>query len=91
MAVALLRGRPASKKLAGFRNRFAKEANAVGAAIAQVSGECDQIFRDLARDPARKDLAWHYGVGSDVLDPKLRTAEFGNWLTTEVLPAAARR
>jgi hypothetical protein len=24
-------------------------ANAVGAAIAQVSGECDQIFRDLAR------------------------------------------
>ena len=27
-------------------------ANAVGAAIAQVSGECDQIFRDLARDEA---------------------------------------
>ena len=24
-------------------------ANAVGAAIAQVSGECDQIFRDMAR------------------------------------------
>jgi N-methylhydantoinase A/oxoprolinase/acetone carboxylase beta subunit len=27
-------------------------ANAVGAAIAQVSGECDQIFRDLTRDEA---------------------------------------
>jgi len=27
-------------------------ANAVGAAIAQVSGECDQIFRDLAREEA---------------------------------------
>lgn len=27
-------------------------ANAVGAAIAQVSGECDQIFRDLTRDAA---------------------------------------
>ena len=48
-------------------------------------------FRDLARDPARKDLAWRYGVGPDVLDPKLRTAEFGNWLQAEVLPAAARR
>ena len=48
-------------------------------------------FRDLSRDAARKDLAWRYGVGPDVLDPKLRTAEFGNWLTAEVLPAAARR
>ncbi|WP_439572501.1 hydantoinase/oxoprolinase N-terminal domain-containing protein, partial [Phreatobacter sp.] len=27
-------------------------ANAVGAAIAQVSGECDQIFRDMARNDA---------------------------------------
>ena len=42
-------------------------------------------FRDLSRDPTRKDLAWRYGVGSDVLDPELRTAEFGNWLRAEVL------
>ena len=27
-------------------------ANAVGAAIAQVSGECDQIFRDMTRTDA---------------------------------------
>jgi hypothetical protein len=27
-------------------------ANAVGAAIAQVSGECDQIFRDMTRSTA---------------------------------------
>lgn len=27
-------------------------ANAVGAAIAQISGECDQIFQDLSRDEA---------------------------------------
>jgi len=27
-------------------------ANAVGAAIAQVSGECDQIFRELSRNDA---------------------------------------
>ncbi len=42
-------------------------------------------FRDLARDPARKDLVWRYGVGADVLDPKVRTAEFGNWLRAEVM------
>ena len=30
-------------------------------------------------------------VGADVLDPKVRTAEFGNWLRAEVLPATARR
>ena len=48
-------------------------------------------FRDLAREPGRKDLAWRYGVGADVLDPTARTAEFGNWLRTAVLPAAARR
>jgi GMP synthase (glutamine-hydrolysing) len=62
--------------------------------LAQSTGEVDGIvsdFHDLARDPARKDLAWRYGVGSDVLDPGIRTAEFGNWLTAEVLAAAARR
>jgi len=48
-------------------------------------------FRDLAREPGRKDLAWRYGVGSDVLDPKARTAEFGNWLRTQVMAAAGRR
>jgi len=48
-------------------------------------------FRDLAREPARKDLAWRYGVGADVLESKARTIEFGNWLRAEVLPAAGRR
>jgi GMP synthase (glutamine-hydrolysing) len=62
--------------------------------LARSREEVDAIiadFRDLARDPARKDLAWRYGVGGDVLDAKVRTAEFGNWLRAEVLPAAARR
>jgi GMP synthase (glutamine-hydrolysing) len=56
--------------------------------LARSSEEVDAIvsdFRDLARDPGRKDLAWRYGVGADVLDPKVRTAEFGNWLRAEVL------
>src|SRR5439155_5377355 len=33
-----------------LRIPHANVANAVGAAIAQVSGECDQIFRDMSRD-----------------------------------------
>ncbi|MBM3649223.1 MAG: type 1 glutamine amidotransferase [Alphaproteobacteria bacterium] len=48
-------------------------------------------FHGLAADPTRRDLAWKYGVGADILDPKLRTVEFGNWLNREVLPSAARR
>jgi len=48
-------------------------------------------FRDLAQDPARKDLAWKYGLHDDVLDPQRRGAEFGNWLRAEVVPHAARR
>jgi GMP synthase (glutamine-hydrolysing) len=43
-------------------------------------------FRELGSDPARKDLAWKYGVGPDVLDNAVRTLELGNWLTSEVLP-----
>ena len=37
-------------------------ANAVGAAIAQVSGECDQIFKDLSRADA---LAAAQGIAND--------------------------
>ncbi|MFZ5782750.1 MAG: hydantoinase/oxoprolinase N-terminal domain-containing protein [Pseudomonadota bacterium] len=37
-------------------------ANAVGAAIAQVSGECDQIFRDMTRTDA---LAAAQGIAND--------------------------
>jgi GMP synthase (glutamine-hydrolysing) len=43
-------------------------------------------FKALGSDPARKDLAWKYGVGPDVLDDTLRSLELGNWLTFEVLP-----
>jgi hypothetical protein len=37
-------------------------ANAVGAAIAQVSGEADQVFRDLSRDEA---IAAARGIAED--------------------------
>lgn len=41
-------------------------------------------FRTLGIDPARKDLAWAYGISEDILDPKLRTLEFRNWLDAKV-------
>ena len=37
-------------------------ANAVGAAIAQVSGECDQIFKDMSR---RDAIAAAQGIAND--------------------------
>ena len=48
-------------------------------------------YRALAADASRKDLAWKYGVGADVLDLSQRTLEFRNWLKTQVLPFAARQ
>lgn len=47
-------------------------------------------YRTLGVDPSRKDLAWAYGVGPDILDPVLRTLEFRNWLDAKVLSRAGR-
>ena len=48
-------------------------------------------LRALDADPGRRDLAWRLGLDRHILDPQLRTAEFGNWLRAEVLPHAAGR
>ena len=37
-------------------------------------------FRELHADLERRDLAWRYGIGLEILDPVRRTAEIGNWL-----------
>jgi GMP synthase (glutamine-hydrolysing) len=37
-------------------------------------------FRALHADPERRDLAWRYGIGTEILDPCRRTVEIGNWL-----------
>jgi len=53
-------------KLPGVSNVIHVEhgdcANAVGAAIAQVSGECDQIFKDMTRGDA---IAAAQGIAND--------------------------
>jgi GMP synthase (glutamine-hydrolysing) len=41
-------------------------------------------FRALAADPARRDVIWHYGIASEIIDPLRRTTEIGNWLRTIV-------
>ena len=47
-------------------------------------------FRTLGIDPARKDLAWAYGISEDILDPRLRTLEFRNWINAKVVHRAHR-
>jgi hypothetical protein len=37
-------------------------------------------LRTLRDEPQRGDLAWRYGIGSEISDPARRTAEIGNWL-----------
>lgn len=48
-------------------------------------------LRALEGDPGRRDIAWRLGLDKQILDPALRTAEFGNWLRAKVLPRRAQR
>ena len=48
-------------------------------------------LRVLEVDPGRRDIAWRLGLDKQVVDPVLRTAEFGNWLRAKVLPRRAER
>ena len=52
-----------------------------GAAPADIAAMAAD-FRALAADPARRDLAWRYGIANEIIDPVRRTAELGYWLET---------
>lgn len=67
------------KKALVTQGLFAQEED-----VADVAAD----FEALHEDPKRSDLAWRYGIDADVLDPKRRMAEFGNWLKRKVLPTA---
>jgi GMP synthase (glutamine-hydrolysing) len=41
-------------------------------------------YRALAAAPERQDLAWRYGIGPEILDPRQRSVEIGNWLASVV-------
>lgn len=45
----------------------------------------------LDQDPSRQDLAWLLGLDDDVLDPRIRYREIGNWVKRMVLPRMIRR
>ena len=66
----------------------------VAEGLARGASEVASIVADLhtvAADPARTDIAWRMGLTSGVLNPTLRTAEFGNWLRSKVSPFAQTR
>jgi GMP synthase (glutamine-hydrolysing) len=46
-------------------------------------------FTAVSSDPSRRDIAWRYGIGRDVLDTNIHRREFTNWLAEKVLPQAA--
>ena len=46
-------------------------------------------FRALQRNPARKDIAWRYGLGPDITDYARHGTELANWLRLKVAPRAA--
>jgi GMP synthase (glutamine-hydrolysing) len=48
-------------------------------------------FRALNEEPSRRDICWRLGLDAHVTDPVVRTAEFGNWLRTRVLPRRSQR
>jgi GMP synthase (glutamine-hydrolysing) len=48
-------------------------------------------WRLLHEHPDRRDLAWLYGIGPDILEPVLRHRELINWVEKLVMPYAASR
>jgi GMP synthase (glutamine-hydrolysing) len=48
-------------------------------------------MKALHAEPERKDLRWQLAIGDDVLDERIRQAEFVNWLQQLVIPTAAKR
>jgi GMP synthase (glutamine-hydrolysing) len=48
-------------------------------------------LQTLAGDPARRDIAWRFGLGEDVLDPARRRCEIANWIERLVKPTASKR
>ena len=45
----------------------------------------------LVADPRRRDIAWRYGIGPDILDRTLRLTEIANFVEHRVRPARAAR
>ena len=73
VSAALMEMRAAELVEEGFSNEPAE--------IAAMAAD----FRTLAAAPLRRDLIWRYGIAREIMDPRRRTAEIGNWLETVVV------
>lgn len=70
------------------------ETALVDAGLCSSATEVEAIAADFTRldgEPANSALARKYRLDADVLDPRLRMAEFANWLEAKVYPRAAAR
>ena len=83
---------PASLPLEGLLDGL-KEAMAEEGFFADTEAARDFANRleVLDQDPSRQDLAWLLGLDDDVLDPRIRYREIGNWVERMVLPRMIRR
>jgi GMP synthase (glutamine-hydrolysing) len=50
-----------------------------------------QELETLDKHPDTKRLAWRHGIGRNVLDRPMRTAEVRNWIEFQVLPMRVKR
>ena len=48
-------------------------------------------LEDLHHDPARRDIAWRFGLGDEILDESRRVCEIANWINHLVLPTRSER
>jgi GMP synthase (glutamine-hydrolysing) len=48
-------------------------------------------MKALHAEPGRKDLRWQLAIDDDILDDRIRQAEFANWLNELVIPSAEER
>ena len=65
-------------------------AKGFGSSIAAFEAHCDALDA-LHDDPARTDIAWAMGFDDQILDPRKRMAEIGNFIAHRVQPVASQR
>ena len=69
-----------------FRRSVARMVERGVFATAEEAERYAADLRALHDDPARRDLAWRYGIGRDITEPDRHRVEFANWLRVEVAP-----
>ena len=69
-----------------------RAARLVSDGLAVTEADIERLADDyvaLIQNPERRDIAWRYGLGADLLDPMIHRREFANWLAVKVAPRVA--